>query len=75
MSSMNKIRVTDTDWRQVELPRLDETRCNGCGWCVAVCPTDCLAMRGPYPWLPRPLDCISCGLCAWICPTTAIDLG
>ena len=41
-----------------ELPVLDETRCTGCADCVAVCPTDCLAMNGPAPWMPRPLDCV-----------------
>ena len=40
-----------------ELPLLDETRCTGCGDCVAVCPTGCLA-GGNAPWMPRPLDCV-----------------
>ena len=34
-----------------ELPVLNESRCTGCGDCVAVCPTRCLAMAGPLPWL------------------------
>jgi len=55
-----------------ELPQLDDTRCTGCTDCVAACPTDCLAMAGPLPWLPRPLDCISCELCVWICPVNAL---
>ncbi len=57
-----------------ELPLLDETRCTGCGDCVRVCPTVCLEMVGPLPWLPRPDDCISCNLCGLICPTDAIRL-
>jgi NAD-dependent dihydropyrimidine dehydrogenase PreA subunit len=57
------------------LPRLDETRCTGCGDCVAVCPVDCLEMSGPLPWLPRPADCVSCALCAVICPAQAITMG
>lgn len=60
--------------RQIELPALDATRCTGCGLCPAVCPTACLAMSGPLPWLPRPLDCVSCGLCAAVCPAGAITL-
>jgi ferredoxin len=58
----------------LELPLLDETRCSGCGDCVAVCPTDCLELAGRLPWLPRPLDCVRCGLCAAVCPTGALVL-
>ena len=57
-----------------ELPLLDESRCTGCGDCVATCPTACLAMAGPLPWLPRPRDCIACDLCAAVCPADAIRL-
>ena len=58
-----------------ELPLLDETRCTGCGVCVEVCPTECLEMGGPLPWLPRPLDCVSCSLCVLLCPDNALKLG
>ena len=57
-----------------ELPLLDETRCTGCGDCVAVCPTECLAMAGALPWMPRPGDCISCRLCVLVCPADALAL-
>lgn len=57
-----------------ELPVLDETRCVGTGHCVAVCPTDCLAMAGAVPWLIRPADCISCGACVAVCPVDALRL-
>ena len=57
-----------------ELPMLDDTRCTGCGDCVPACPTDCLAMAGPLPWLPRPTDCISCALCVFICPMQALAM-
>ncbi|HEV3263343.1 MAG TPA: 4Fe-4S binding protein [Gemmataceae bacterium] len=58
-----------------ELPLLDETRCTGCGDCVWVCPTRCLELGAPLPWLARPRDCISCTLCALVCPVEAIRLG
>ncbi len=57
-----------------ELPMLDERRCTGCGDCVTICPTDCLAMAGALPWLPRPYDCIACSACAIICPSEAIAI-
>lgn len=57
-----------------ELPHLDETRCTGCGDCVRVCPTDCLAMAGPLPWMPRPGDCVRCALCVLICPAEALHM-
>ena len=57
------------------LPVLDATRCTGCADCVAVCPTDCLAMNGPTPWMPRPLDCVVCALCVRVCPTDALRMG
>lgn len=56
----------------LELPALDVSRCTGCGDCVAICPTGCLAMAGARPWLPRPLDCVSCTACELICPARAI---
>jgi formate hydrogenlyase subunit 6/NADH:ubiquinone oxidoreductase subunit I len=57
-----------------ELPVLDEALCTGCGDCVELCPTACLEMAGPLPWLPRPRDCISCELCVLICPVAALHL-
>jgi Fe-S-cluster-containing hydrogenase component 2 len=56
----------------MELPLLNETLCVGCGDCVVVCPTDCLEMFGPVPWLPRPGQCVSCTLCVLICPVDAL---
>jgi formate hydrogenlyase subunit 6/NADH:ubiquinone oxidoreductase subunit I len=72
--STNKNRVVESHWRQVELPVVLATLCTGCGWCVEVCPTECLAMGNHLPWLPRPLDCVSCGVCAAICPAIAIEM-
>ncbi len=57
-----------------DLPLLDEALCTGCSDCVRVCPTNCLDIAGPVPWLPRPLDCVRCGLCVLVCPAAALTL-
>lgn len=57
-----------------DLPVLDEKKCTGCGDCVEICPTDCLAMAGPLPWLPRPGDCVSCAVCVLVCPEEALQM-
>jgi NAD-dependent dihydropyrimidine dehydrogenase PreA subunit len=57
-----------------ELPNLDETRCTGSAVCVTICPTNCLALAGGRPWMPRPADCVSCTLCVLICPTDALRM-
>ncbi|MBO0697568.1 MAG: 4Fe-4S dicluster domain-containing protein [Zavarzinella sp.] len=57
-----------------EIPVLDDTRCTGCGDCVAVCPAACLAMAGVIPWLIRPAACVSCAACVAVCPTDAVRL-
>lgn len=54
------------------LPQLDDTRCTGCGRCVAACPMRCLERFGAVVWLPRPLDCVRCGACELVCPTAAV---
>jgi NAD-dependent dihydropyrimidine dehydrogenase PreA subunit len=74
MSGTGKHRVLAASWRQRELPVVDETLCTGCGWCVEVCPTDCLALGKHLPWMPRPLDCVSCELCVLICPANALRM-
>lgn len=56
------------------LPVVDPRRCTGCGWCVAVCPTVCLAMSHRVPWLRRPADCVRCGACGAVCPVEAVSL-
>ncbi len=57
-----------------ELPKLDASRCDGCGACAAICPTECLEMLGPRVWMPRPADCVSCGACAEICEPDALGM-
>ena len=57
-----------------ELPTLDSSRCDGCGACAAMCPTECLEMIGPLVRMPRPADCVSCGACVVVCVPEALVL-
>jgi MinD superfamily P-loop ATPase len=57
-----------------EIPVVDESRCVCSATCVAVCPTDALAMAANGPWLIRPAACYSCAACVAVCPVDAIRL-
>src|SRR5262249_53764146 len=58
-----------------EVPLLDETRCTRCGEGVQVCPTQCLGMGGPLPWLPRPRDRVRWYLCVVGCSPRPLPAG
>ena len=58
------------DW----LPHLNTSRCNGCGDCIAQCPTGALGWDGNNANLLHPDLCIYCATCEDICPTNAIEL-
>lgn len=74
MARARKTRPSELAWRGRPLPLLDERHCIGCGWCVAICPVDCLGMAEGFPLLIRAAACVSCGLCADVCPTRAITM-
>ena len=57
-----------------ELPDIDPRLCTVCGDCVAVCPTDCLAIARNVEVALMPQSCISCGVCAVVCPAAAIAM-
>jgi len=68
--SEDSVRVLDYDYK----------KCNGCGICVALCPTRALAL-GPVIEIATGLDappvlidldaCVFCGMCAAFCPVDA----
>jgi len=54
-------------------------RCKGCGFCVAWCPCEVLALSGRtnskgyvMPEAIAEEKCLACGLCALLCPDFAI---
>ena len=68
--SEDSVKVLDYDYK----------KCNGCGICVALCPTEALSL-GPVIEIATGLDappvlidlekCVFCGMCAAFCPVDA----
>jgi NAD-dependent dihydropyrimidine dehydrogenase PreA subunit len=54
--------------------QLDETRCNGCGMCVKVCPHEVFELSGKKAHLIRRDYCMECGACEINCPEGAISV-
>ncbi len=57
---------------EVNTPRVNETRCVGCGLCVDVCPSFVLGMSGNTSRVFRGDWCIGCSHCVAVCPEEAI---
>jgi heterodisulfide reductase subunit A len=55
-----------------EVPIIDRMKCDLCGHCVAICPTDALIIRNSKLTF-SPIACINCGACVPVCPKGAID--
>jgi formate hydrogenlyase subunit 6/NADH:ubiquinone oxidoreductase subunit I len=62
--------MNDATW----LPLIDPTVCTGCGDCIAICPTQALAMVGGKAAIERPGACNYCAVCEALCPVGAIAL-
>ena len=60
-----------TEKISVKIPYVDQTRCNGCGKCVAFCQFNALAYVN-NKWLLFEKICHSCGGCIMICPQKAL---
>jgi NAD-dependent dihydropyrimidine dehydrogenase PreA subunit len=58
---------------QRPVPRIDVGRCDGCGLCVQVCPTQALAIKEATAIVARPDACEYSGICEMVCPHLAIQ--
>ena len=53
---------------------LDESKCDGCGMCVTVCPHAVFAMNERKARIVDRDACMECGACAGNCPSEAITV-
>jgi len=60
--------------RQVVTLALDESRCNGCGQCLEVCPHAVLVAAARGVRIAHRDACMECGACARNCPLAAISV-
>lgn len=54
--------------------QLDQEVCNGCGWCIIVCPHAVFSIRDRKAFVVDRDSCIECGACAVNCPVNAIKV-
>lgn len=57
------------------IERIDRSKCNNCGVCYTICPTDVFRKMGPSPYIAYPEDCMTCHLCEDYCEADAIYVG
>jgi NAD-dependent dihydropyrimidine dehydrogenase PreA subunit len=55
-------------------PVVDSEKCNGCGNCAEICPSEVYEIQEEKSNPIRPEDCIECGACVNQCQTESIQL-
>jgi len=55
-------------------PVVETEKCNGCGNCVEICPSEVYQVEEDKSEAIRPEDCIECWACVTQCPTESIQL-
>ncbi len=55
-------------------PKVDESKCIGCGRCIDICPNNVLELIDGVSQVKHPEKCEECGLCEAVCIQGAIRL-
>jgi len=55
------------------VPLIEQTRCDGCGRCISVCPSGVLSLENGKAVVSDPLACDYHGFCERVCPVQAIQ--
>lgn len=66
----------NTDLRETKygVVSVNHDKCNGCSWCVQICPTKSLEIKDKKAKMAAYYECVSCGNCQAVCPNDAITL-
>jgi MinD superfamily P-loop ATPase len=56
----------------IEMPVVDQEKCNGCGLCVSVCYCNALTLIENIIYIVETEQCCWCTECEAVCPTGAI---
>ena len=56
----------------IEMPVVDQDKCNGCGLCISVCYCNALILAGNVVTVVEIEECDWCTECETVCPTGAI---
>ena len=62
------------DFEVTMYPIVDQEKCNGCGNCAEICPSEVYEIEGDKSNPTHPEDCIECWACVNQCPTESIQL-
>lgn len=54
------------------IPHINVERCNACGLCAALCPTQAVVISDDKAVIARPDLCTYCDVCETFCPEGAI---
>lgn len=56
----------------IEMPIIDQAKCNRCGLCVSVCACGAIVLVGNTVTIIETEDCHWCTNCEAVCPTAAL---